>query len=71
MKVKIDQDECIECGLCVSTCPDVFVLNTGEKACIVECHQNGSPDIGEVDEPFRKCTEEAAGSCPVEAISTN
>lgn len=70
MKVRIDQDVCIECGLCASTCPDVFVLNAGEKASIVECYQNGGSDIGEVGEPLRTCTEDAAGSCPVEAIST-
>jgi ferredoxin len=70
MKVRIDQDVCIECGLCASTCPDVFVLNAGEKASIVECYQNGGSDIGEVGESLRTCAEDAAGSCPVEAIST-
>jgi ferredoxin len=69
MKVVIDQDGCIECGLCASTCPQVFVLNKGEKASIVECRQNTSPYIGEVGEPLRSCVEDAAGSCPVQVIS--
>jgi ferredoxin len=62
MKVHIDQDGCIECGLCASTCPEVFVLNVSEKASIVECRQNGSAHIGEVGEPLRSCVEEAAAS---------
>lgn len=26
MKISIDKNKCIKCGLCVSICPDVFVL---------------------------------------------
>ena len=69
MKVYIDQEECTECGLCASTCPDVFMLNPGEKASIVECYRNGKPHIGEVGEPLHACIEEAAESCPVQIIS--
>ena len=69
MKVHIDQDGCIECGLCATICPGVFVLNINEKASIIECHRNGSSHIGEVDEPLRTCVEEAAASCPVQVIS--
>ncbi len=69
MKVHIDRDECIECGLCASTCSDVFELKTGEKANIVECYQSsGDLSTGEVGEVLRSCVEEAAESCPVQII---
>lgn len=68
MKIHIDRDECIECGLCASTCSDVFVLKTGEKASIVDCYQSGDPGTGEVGEVLRSCVEEAAESCPVQVI---
>jgi ferredoxin len=54
----------------MSACPDVFEQNTGQKASIVKCYQLGGANDGEVGEPLRKCTEEAAASCPVNAIDT-
>ena len=70
MKIHIDQDTCIECGLCASTCPEVFEQNAGEKANIVKCYQLDKASDGAVGEPLQKCTEDAAASCPVEAIDT-
>ena len=70
MRIHIDQDECIECGLCASTCPDVFEQNEGLKASIVKCYQLGGASDGEVGEPLQKCTEDADASCPVEVIDT-
>ncbi len=32
MKVTIDQDDCISCGLCVETCPEVFRMNDDDLA---------------------------------------
>ena len=32
MKASVDQDTCISCGLCVSTCPEVFQFNDDDKA---------------------------------------
>jgi ferredoxin len=68
MRIHVDRDECIECGLCMSTCPDVFEQNAGEKASIVKCYQLSGASDGEVGEPFWKCVEEAANSCPVNVI---
>jgi|WetSurMetagenome_2_1015567.scaffolds.fasta_scaffold01172_16 ferredoxin len=70
MKIRIDQEECIECGLCASTCSDVFMLQTNEKASIVKCYQTGDPSNGEVGEVLRSCVEEAAESCLVQVIDT-
>jgi ferredoxin len=33
MKVKIDQDLCVGCGLCVNTCADVFEMSS-DKAVV-------------------------------------
>ncbi len=69
MKVKIDRDGCIECGLCENTCSDVFVLETGEKAAIVEQYRKGGPAEGEVPETLTDCASDAASNCPVQVIT--
>lgn len=70
MRIHIDRESCIECGLCSSTCPDVFELRAGQKITIIECYQVGSATDGEVGEPLRACVQDAADSCPVDAIDT-
>ena len=52
MKVCVDQELCIGCGMCASLCPDVFELNEEGKATAVA--------EGEA--------QEAIDSCPVSAI---
>lgn len=58
MKVTIT-DDCISCGLCVETCPEVFEMPDGEKA---------RPLVDTVPEELEDKAREAADSCPVEAI---
>lgn len=58
MKVTIT-DDCISCGLCVETCPEVFEMPEGEKA---------HPLVDTVPEELEDKAREAADSCPVEAI---
>ncbi|GAP41270.1 ferredoxin [Flexilinea flocculi] len=60
MKAKVDQSLCIGCGLCVTTCPDVFRMNDDGVA---EAFQEYSTDL--VDS-----VNEAIDGCPVGAIST-
>ena len=56
-KAKVDKDVCIGCGLCVSMAPAAFAFDdSGEKAEVVS-------------EEVTAEVEEAAASCPVEAIS--
>jgi len=60
MRVKVDQDLCIGCGLCVSSCPDLFVWNEAEKATV-------SKDPVPYDR--EECCREAMEGCPTQAIA--
>jgi ferredoxin len=42
MNVKIDQDGCIKCGACEQTCSEVFVVENGQKAYIVEKYRKNA-----------------------------
>jgi len=52
-------ESCIGCGLCASTCPEVFSMNDAGTAVAIE---------GEVDEPNLESAAEACSGCPVAAI---
>jgi ferredoxin len=56
--VVIDQDECISCGACVDSCPDVFRLNDDN---IAEVYNQDGASEEEI--------EDAIDSCPVTCIS--
>lgn len=58
MRVYIDEDLCIGCGLCASIEPSVFEM--GED--------NFSHVIGDVTDDNEDTVHEAVESCPVEAI---
>lgn len=69
MKIKIDQDGCIECGSCEALCPQVFVIPDGEKAHIVEQFTvSGHSELGEIGADLESCARDAADSCPVTVI---
>jgi ferredoxin len=71
MKVTIDREGCIECGVCESICPDVFELRNNEKARIVaKFRQGDNPAIGSVPDEQVACSKEAEDSCPVLVIKT-
>ena len=59
MKASVDQEGCISCGLCASTCPAVFSMNDDDKA---EAIKEDIPEInlGEA--------EDARDGCPVSVI---
>jgi ferredoxin len=59
MKVKIDADTCIGCGLCESTCPEVYKMND-DKAI---------PAAAVVPKDAEECCKKAAEECPVTAIT--
>lgn len=56
MKLVIDTDVCIGCGLCVGSHPEVFDFDDEGKAKV----------IGEADPA---AAEDAMANCPVQAIS--
>ena len=61
MKAHVDKDTCIGCGLCPSICSEVFSLNDDDgKAEAID---------GDIAEELQDDAEEAAASCPVEAIT--
>jgi ferredoxin len=60
MKVAVDPELCISCGLCVNTCPDVFEWGEDEKA---------KSAVDEVPEEHEEYAHEAVEGCPTSAIS--
>lgn len=59
MKAKVDKDLCIGCGLCVSTCPEVFKMEDDKAVVFVGIVPKAA------EENCKKATEE----CPVTAIA--
>lgn len=60
MKASIDRDGCIGCGLCESTCPEVFRMAEDGLA---EVHTTPIPESAEAS------AEEARDNCPVSVIT--
>ena len=58
MKYVVNEN-CIGCGLCVNTCPEVFTMADTGKSVAIEM---------EVPPEHQKAAEEAAHGCPVDAI---
>ncbi|MCM8761640.1 MAG: ferredoxin [Candidatus Omnitrophica bacterium] len=59
MKAKIDANACIGCGLCVTTCPQVYKMED-DKAVVI-----GSI----VPKDAEESCKQAADECPVTAIA--
>jgi ferredoxin len=56
--ISIDSEKCIGCGLCASTCPEIFKINDEtNKAEVI------SQEVGECD------IDKSIEDCPVDAIS--
>lgn len=62
MKANVDKDTCIGCGMCPSICPEVFDMDDDGKAHTI---------VDEVPEGKEAEAQDAADSCPVDAISVD
>lgn len=58
MKVSVDKEGCISCGICVNTCPEVFQFDEDDKSEVIS--EPTSSNENEV--------QTAADSCPVSVI---
>lgn len=58
MKVSVDKEGCISCGICVNTCPEVFQFDEDDK----------SEVISEPTSSNENDVQTAADSCPVLVI---
>jgi len=58
MKVSVDKELCVGCGLCSDSCPDVFEMK--DNIAVFK--------IDEVPADLEDCAKQAAADCPAEAI---
>ena len=59
MKVCVNQESCIGCGMCIDICPEVFKYGSDDKSEAI------SP---EVPSGLEEKAKEAKDVCPVDAI---
>ncbi len=59
MKVTVDKEGCIGCGLCVATCPELFAMGDDQKAQVM---------LAPVPATLEACAHKAADTCPVSVI---
>jgi len=59
MKIKVNKQKCLGCGVCINLCPEVFELKDGKSKIKQKANLEKNKD----------CIKQAIDSCPVQAIS--
>lgn len=59
MKVKVNQETCIGCGMCIDMCPEVFEYNDAGLS---------SPKSEDMEDSMKDAIVDAQQACPVDAI---
>ncbi|SHI74107.1 ferredoxin [Parasporobacterium paucivorans] len=60
MKASVNKDECISCGLCTETCPEVFQIGADGKSEVF---------VEEIPAELESAVLSARDDCPVSAIT--
>lgn len=71
-RVKVDKSICIACGVCYSTCSDVFEPDEEGKSQIISKYRTSnsqSMSEGVIDDSVVDCAQSAKDTCPVQAIT--
>jgi ferredoxin len=70
IRVTVNREECIACGVCYEECPEVFEEDPEDGLSrIVEAYRvDDGPAVGQVPDHLADCVQTAADGCPVEAI---
>lgn len=70
MRITIDRDQCISCGVCWSECQEIFEENSADgKSGITEKYRvSGDVASGEAPDSLRASAQAAADGCPVAII---
>ncbi len=71
VKVTIEREGCISCGVCWATCPEVYEQNAEDaKSQITGKFQvDGNIAEGSVEENLTECARQGADGCPVQVIT--
>jgi len=67
-KIILEREKCIGCGSCQALCPKFFELVDDGKSSIKNGKRDQKTGNDELEIKKLECIQEAADSCPVQAI---
>ena len=68
MKIKLDRENCIGCGVCVAICPKFFSMGEDGKSMLKKGTLNKKDGSEDLEISLIECAQDAADSCPVQVI---